>query len=138
MRDGCRKRQPRVLARGPDRAHGSREGRIGEAADGNAQKLRRLLALPANRRAAVGTELVRQHGAAVGAARKGPPLALKGHDLALAPERGRAEQRARAALAGKTMAGRYELRIAGQPDLELAAAAGGFAFAGCGHRESPF
>src|SRR5262245_32647456 len=108
VRQVRRKGEPAVLARRPYRAYRCGEGRIGETADRDAQERGRLLALPVHRRAASRAEMVVHAGATVGDAAPGAALAFDREHLALAPERGRAEQRAGAALASEAVARRNQ------------------------------
>src|SRR5476651_646230 len=134
MRDGRRKNEPLVLALRPDRARRRRKARIGKRAHRDADYFGRPLAGPRDRRAAVGTELKGEPGAAIGLPPEAAVLALGRHDLAALEEGGRAEDRPGAALAGLAVAGRHPVRLASQPDPQLPAGTRRFALAGLSHR----
>jgi hypothetical protein len=79
--------------------------RIRKRANGNAHHVGKPLALPKNRRAAIGTELKAEPRAAFALPTKGVVFTVSRNDLASPKEGRRSKDRTGAPLAGKAMAG---------------------------------
>src|SRR5215211_6023516 len=134
--DAIRKGEPVVLRPGPDRAHRRREVRIGKSADGDADDVGQALILPEHGRAAFGTEVEGEPGAALGLPAEGAALALGGNNLSAREEGLGAEQRTGAPLASEAMTRRDDAWGTGRANAQLAAGAGGRALDGFCHAVS--